>query len=178
MYFKLDHCNCETDWAVCWLLECESTRIAATLFLCNFKAPTNNSIGFNSFSTPLLGMPQKLKCFTTLLLISNHFTNSTPHNAFFHWPIYTSHLNTSTKPSLHFRSPIYNTGPRVHGSTGHFSWTRPLDNSDIRLTRSENYWRVILLTYLLLVLQCLSLSNAFLIRPNSIQFETLFNVCQ
>ena len=42
----------------------------------------NNSIGFNSFSTLLLVLSQKLQNFITLLFISNHFTGSKLRNAY------------------------------------------------------------------------------------------------
>ena len=62
-----------------------TSLIHSKLDYCNFLISTsvvNNSIGFNSFSTLLLVLSQKLQNSITLLLISNNFTGSKLRNAY------------------------------------------------------------------------------------------------
>ena len=79
--------------------------ITATLFI--LTSTVNNSIVFNSFSTLLLVLSQKLQNFIILLLISNHFTGSKSNNAYntkFSY-LLTSHFSTTNLPPFLIFSP-------------------------------------------------------------------------
>ena len=66
--------------ALLQLLSFTLNQTTVTLFIST--SVINNSIGFNSFSTLLLVLSQKLQNSITLLLISNHFTGSKLRNAY------------------------------------------------------------------------------------------------